>query len=150
MVPVQSTGYPVDLDSHSSDVIYALDMFRHVRDSRGFLNELHRLLKPSGTLFIESGHQPRDDAKQKIVKSNCCEFVKEEHNIFKCRPKNMKAHQADEPVAAPCHGRGCECGRPWHWVWLRKARARARRSILPTLPCRERMIGEVGRDEALS
>ena len=87
VVPVLSKGYPVDIDSHSADVIYALDMFHHVKDATGFLKELHRLLKPSGMLFIESGHQPLDDAKQKIVKSNCWTIIKEERNMFKCSPK---------------------------------------------------------------
>jgi ubiquinone/menaquinone biosynthesis C-methylase UbiE len=87
VVPVLSTGHPIDIDSHSADVIYALDMFHHVKDARGFLKELHRLLKPSGTLFIESGHQPLNDAKQKIVKSDCWAIITEESNMFKCRPK---------------------------------------------------------------
>jgi len=90
VVPVLSTGYPVDIDSHSADVIYALDMFHHVKDARAFLEELNRLLKPSGALFIESGHQPLDDAKQKIVKSNCWAIIKEERNMFKCTPKEYE------------------------------------------------------------
>ena len=72
VVPVLSSGYPVNIDSHSADVIYALDMFHHIKDAMGFLKELHRLIKPNGTLFIESGHQPLNDAKQKIVKSDSC------------------------------------------------------------------------------
>jgi ubiquinone/menaquinone biosynthesis C-methylase UbiE len=89
--PVLSTGYPVDIDSHSADVIYALDMFHHIKDTRGFLNELHRLLKSSGTLFIESGHQPLKDAKQKIVKSDCWVIIKEDRNMFKCTPKEHRS-----------------------------------------------------------
>ncbi len=87
VVPVLSTGYPVDIDSHSADVIYALDMFHHVKDTTGFLKELHRLLKPNGTLFIETGHQPLNEARQKIVKSDCWAIIKEERNTFQCRPK---------------------------------------------------------------
>ena len=87
VVPILSTGYPVDIDSHAADVIYALDMFHHIKDPRGFLKELHRILKPRGTLFIESGHQPLYDAKQKILKSDCWIIVKEERNMFKCMPK---------------------------------------------------------------
>ena len=87
VVPILSTGYPVDIDSHSADVIYALDMFHHIKDAGGFLKELHRLLKPSGTFFIESGHQRRDNAKQKIEKSDCWVINKAELNMFKCSPK---------------------------------------------------------------
>ncbi len=91
VIPVFSTGYPVDIESQSADVIYALDMFHHVKDVEAFLRELRRLLKPSGTLFIESGHQPLDDAKQKIVKSNYWAIIKEERNMFKCRPKEHES-----------------------------------------------------------
>ncbi len=91
VIPVFSTGYPVDIESQSADVIYALDMFHHVKDVEAFLRELRRLLKPSGTLFIESGHQPLDDAKQKIVKSNYWAIIKEKRNMFKCRPKEHES-----------------------------------------------------------
>ncbi len=91
VVPVLSTGYPVDIDSHSADVIYALDMFHHIKDASGFLKELHRLLKPNGTLFIESGHQRLCSAKQKIVKSDCWVIIKEDRNMFKCTPKEHRS-----------------------------------------------------------
>jgi len=91
VVPVLSKGYPVDIESHSADVIYALDMFHHIKDAKSFLKELHRLLRPNGMLFIESGHQPMDDAKHKIVKSNCWEIIKEERNLFKCSPKGHQS-----------------------------------------------------------
>jgi ubiquinone/menaquinone biosynthesis C-methylase UbiE len=91
VIPVLATGYPVDIDSHSVDVIYALDMFHHIQDAGEFLKELHRLLKPNGTLFIESGHQRMDTAKQKIMKSSCWVIIKEERNMFKCSPKEHRS-----------------------------------------------------------
>lgn len=91
VIPVLSTGYPVDIDSHSVDVIYALDMFHHVKDTKSFLKELHRLLKPNGILFIESGHQPLNDAKQKIVKSAWWTIFEEEGNLFKCMPREHES-----------------------------------------------------------
>jgi len=91
VIPVLATGYPVDIDSHSIDVIYALDMFHHIQDAAGFLKELHRLLKPKGTLFIESGHQRMDKAKQKIIKSGCWLIIKEERNLFECSPKEHRS-----------------------------------------------------------
>jgi len=87
VIPVLSTGYPVDIGSHSVDVIYALDMFHHIKDAGEFLKELHRLLKPDGKLFIEGGHQRMDKARHKIMKSGCWVIIKEEHNMFKCSPK---------------------------------------------------------------
>ncbi len=97
VIPVLSTGYPVDIESQSADVIYALDMFHHVKDVEAFLRELRRLLKPSGTLFIESGHQPLDDAEQKIVKSDCWVIIKEERNTFKCTPKERESASQGPP-----------------------------------------------------
>lgn len=87
VVPVLSAGYPVNIASQSADVIYALDMFHHVKDTDGFLTELHRVLKPNGTLFIESGHQPLDGARKKILNSDCWVIVKEEQNLFECTSK---------------------------------------------------------------
>ena len=87
VIPVFSTGYPVDIESQSADVIYALDMFHHVKDVEAFLRELHRLLKPNGTLFVESGHQPFNDAREKILRSDCWAIVKEERNLFECKLK---------------------------------------------------------------
>jgi ubiquinone/menaquinone biosynthesis C-methylase UbiE len=90
VVPVLSTGYPVDIESHSADIIYALDMFHHIKDASGFLKELHRLLKPNGKLFIESGHQTLSSAKQKIVKGDYWVIIKEDRNMFKCTPKEQR------------------------------------------------------------
>jgi ubiquinone/menaquinone biosynthesis C-methylase UbiE len=44
----------------STDMIYAIDMFHHVDEPKGFLEELHRIAKPSCKLFIEDGHQSRE------------------------------------------------------------------------------------------
>ena len=90
VIPVLSTGYPVDIGNHSVDVIYALDMFHHIQDAAGFLKELHRLLKPNGTLFIESGHQRMDKAKQKILESDYWEISMTTRNMFKCKPKESR------------------------------------------------------------
>jgi ubiquinone/menaquinone biosynthesis C-methylase UbiE len=87
VVPVLSAGYPVNIASQSADVIYALDMFHHVKDTDGFLTELHRVLKPNGALFIESGHQPLAGARKKILNSDCWVIVKEEQNLFECASK---------------------------------------------------------------
>ncbi len=87
VIPVFSTGYPVDIKSQSADVIYALDMFHHVKDVEPFLRELRRLLKPNGTLFVECGHQPFNDAREKILRSDCWAIVKEERNLFECKLK---------------------------------------------------------------
>lgn len=87
VIPVLSTGYPVEIASQSADVIYAMDMFHHVKDTDGFLAELHRVSKPSCSLFIESGHQSLDGARKKILDSDCWVIVNEKQNLFECTPK---------------------------------------------------------------
>lgn len=102
VVPVLSTGYPVNIASQSADVIYALDMFHHVKDADGFLTELHRVLKPNGSIFIESGHQSLDGARKKILNSDCWVIVKEERNLFECTSKEhgtLLTQKTDEHVA---------------------------------------------------
>ena len=91
VIPILSTGYPVDIKSQSADVIYALDMFHHIKNADVFLKELCRLLKPDGTLFIESGHQPFNEAKDKILKSDCWTIVEEKRNLFECK---LKKHES--------------------------------------------------------
>ena len=91
VIPILSTGYPVDIKSQSADVIYALDMFHHVKNADVFLKELCRLLKPDGTLFIESGHQPFNEAKDKILKSDCWTIVEEKRNLFEFK---LKKHES--------------------------------------------------------
>ena len=88
--PVLSRGYPVDIESHSADIIYALDMFHHIKDTRNFFKELHRLLKQNGTLFLESGHQGLDSARQKIVQSDSWIITAETRNMFTCVPKERE------------------------------------------------------------
>ena len=91
VIPILSTGYPVDIKSQSADVIYALDMFHHVKNADVFLKELCRLLKPDGTLFIESGHQPFNEAKDKILKSDYWTIVEEKRNLFEFK---LKKHES--------------------------------------------------------
>ena len=61
--------YKCKLKDNTADVIYALDMFHMVKQPDLFLKELHRLLKKNGKLFIEDGHQPREQSKQKMINS---------------------------------------------------------------------------------
>ena len=48
--------YPYPLEESTVDKIYAKHIIEHLDDPRKFLKELHRLLKPGGTAFIETPH----------------------------------------------------------------------------------------------
>jgi len=69
-----------------ADVVYALDMFHMVSDSSGFLQELRRITKIEGVLFIEDGHQPRKASHAKLAASRSWQIVAENTRWLKCRP----------------------------------------------------------------
>ncbi len=74
------------LEDGSADIVYALDMFHMVADPSEFLKELRRISKKDGVLFIDSGHQGRDQARAKIGASGAWAVVEEHPRYFKCRP----------------------------------------------------------------
>lgn len=84
---IQADGYSCAIDNNSADIIYALDMFHMVKDNLAFLKELHRILKSSGFLIIENGHQPRAEAKAKIENSQLWRIVDENKEFMRCSPK---------------------------------------------------------------
>jgi len=85
--PVLTDGRTVNLPSHIADIIYALDMFHMVRNTAPFLQELNRLTKPNGILYLEDGHQPRSTAKEKVLNSGCWEIIGETRTFISCKPK---------------------------------------------------------------
>ncbi len=80
-------GYNTSLEDHCADVIFVLDAFHMIKNSSAFLTELHRLLKKDGYLIIDDGHQPREQAKEKILNSKLWNITEESENFCKCMPK---------------------------------------------------------------
>jgi ubiquinone/menaquinone biosynthesis C-methylase UbiE len=62
-------------------------MFHMVSNPNGFLQELHRLIKPGGILYLEDGHQPRSLTREKIMNSGSWEIQEETKTFIKCKPK---------------------------------------------------------------
>jgi ubiquinone/menaquinone biosynthesis C-methylase UbiE len=79
------------LADETADVIYALDMFHMVSDPKGLMKDLNRISKGSGFLFIDNGHQSRDEARSKIIDSRMWEMVTEKKRYIKLRPLNKEA-----------------------------------------------------------
>ena len=52
-----------------ADVVYALDMFHRVEDTGAFFHELRRIIKKTGTLYLEDGHQSRSATLKKVQAS---------------------------------------------------------------------------------
>jgi ubiquinone/menaquinone biosynthesis C-methylase UbiE len=48
--------YPYPFKDESVDKIYAKHVIEHVLDPKRFLQEIYRMLKPSGTAFLETPH----------------------------------------------------------------------------------------------
>lgn len=83
---LQASNMSVDLPEQTADIIYAFDMFHMVENSSAFLQELHRLIKAQGTMFIEPGHQARKLAREKIEASGVWEICAESQ-YFTCKPR---------------------------------------------------------------
>lgn len=81
---VLSNGYSCPLESHVADVVLALDMFHMIQDTNALLKEFARLVKPSGIVIIEDGHQPREQTKAKIIDSGFFKIESETKGHVKC------------------------------------------------------------------
>ncbi len=87
--PVLTDGKTVNIPPQTADLIYALDMFHMVKDTKAFLTELCRITKPDGILILEDGHQQRALAKEKVNNSGCWEIISETKAYMKCKPINQ-------------------------------------------------------------
>jgi ubiquinone/menaquinone biosynthesis C-methylase UbiE len=79
------------LADETADVIYALDMLHMVSDPGGLMRDLNRISKGSGFLFIDNGHQSRDEARSKIIDSGMWQMVEEKRRYMKWRPLKKEA-----------------------------------------------------------
>ena len=86
VTPVLVQGYSCSLSSNVADLIYILDTFHMIKDTDSFLQEICRLLKSSGVLVLDDGHQSRDKTKQKIAASGLWTVFEETEGYLKCRP----------------------------------------------------------------
>jgi ubiquinone/menaquinone biosynthesis C-methylase UbiE len=89
-------GQGSSLPNGTADVIYALDMFHMVSTPGVFLEELNRICKQKGVLFIDNGHQSREEAKFKLRSSGLWEIVEETKRYLKCRPLKKPDKQPGE------------------------------------------------------
>jgi len=86
--PCLTDGQSVSIPTHAADVVYALDMFHMVKDTKAFLTELCRITKKDGLLYLEDGHQPRELSKEKVNNSGCWDVFEETKAYLKCKPKD--------------------------------------------------------------
>ena len=86
VTPVLVQGHSCPLPNNVADLIYILDTFHMIKETNSFLQEIHRLLKNSGVLILDDGHQPRDKTKQKIAASGLWTVLEETEGHLECRP----------------------------------------------------------------
>ena len=86
VAPVLVQGYSCPLPDNIADLIYILDTFHMIKDTNAFLKETYRLLKSSGILILDDGHQPRAKTKQKITASGMWSIFEENKDYLKCIP----------------------------------------------------------------
>ncbi len=83
---VLTDGKTLGIASGTVDVVYALDMFHMVRNTGQFLTEIRRILKPDGVFYLEDGHQPRAQTKEKVLKSGVWAIEAETKKHIVCKP----------------------------------------------------------------
>ena len=86
VIALLTDGRKIPIPDETADIIYALDMFHMVASPEAVLRELNRICKKEGFLFIDNGHQSRQEAKTKINSSGLWDIVEEPKRYMKCRP----------------------------------------------------------------
>jgi len=77
------------LEDNIADIIYALDMFHMISKPKPFLQELNRLIKNDGFLFISDGHQSRKESLSKIKEFDLFDIIDENKHYIKCKSKKI-------------------------------------------------------------
>lgn len=86
--PVKAFEYFVPIPEDSADLIYVLDVFHMVQKPSLFLQELHRLIKPGGSLILEDGHQKREQTLKKVLASKRWKIREENKKHLNLIPVN--------------------------------------------------------------
>jgi ubiquinone/menaquinone biosynthesis C-methylase UbiE len=87
VVSVVAKGYTTDIPDQSADMVFALDMFFGVSDPSALLAEIHRIVKPTGVLILDDGHQSRQKTLEKLNRSGKFEIVEASRDHLRCTPK---------------------------------------------------------------
>jgi len=87
IIPVVAKGYATGIPDHIADMVFALDMFFGVRDPSALLAEIHRIVKPTGVLILDDGHQSREKTLEKLGRSGKWEIVEASRDHLRCIPK---------------------------------------------------------------
>jgi len=79
---VLAQGYDSGVADNVADMVFAIDMFHHVSDVTAFLQEISRISKPEGLLFLSGGHMPRATVKAKIAEVGIWDILEEQKEFI--------------------------------------------------------------------
>lgn len=65
-----------NLDDGSADVALLFDVFHMLGDQAGVLTEMHRILRPGGTLAVNDPHMDQDDLVARVTRGGNFELAK--------------------------------------------------------------------------
>lgn len=86
IIPYLIEGDECGIPGGCADVAYALDMFHRVGDTEAFFRELHRIIKDTGTLYLEDGHQSRTATIEKVQASPLWEIAEKTPGYVVLKP----------------------------------------------------------------
>ena len=84
---ILAEGYSCSIPDNKADVVYALDMFHMIEQPTDLLKEFARIVKPTGKVIIEDGHQPREETLTKIKAAGFFSVISENKYQVVCRLK---------------------------------------------------------------
>jgi ubiquinone/menaquinone biosynthesis C-methylase UbiE len=67
--PVLVDSYHTGIPGGSADLVLLIDAIQSIKEPLDLLAEIHRILKPGGTVFMDAGHMKTEEVTQ-IIKSS--------------------------------------------------------------------------------
>ena len=76
IVPVLADSFNTGIPASSVDMVLLIDAIYPIKDRTALLNEIYRLLKPAGLLFMDPSHLPAAKAKSIVEDSGLFKITK--------------------------------------------------------------------------
>jgi ubiquinone/menaquinone biosynthesis C-methylase UbiE len=89
IVPVLAKRYTCQIPSEIADVIFAIDMFHRIESPAQLLQEFNRIIKQDGLIFIDFGHQPKENAVEKIENADILNIDEITNDYVLCRKRTL-------------------------------------------------------------
>jgi ubiquinone/menaquinone biosynthesis C-methylase UbiE len=80
VTPILARGYTTGIPATVADGVVLVDVFHSIDDPNSLLQEIHRILKPGGWLFMDPGHMPREKARSLVQSTGMLVWGRTEGN----------------------------------------------------------------------